>query len=62
MIVATLHQQIKIDSDARFILDKQAAWYNFALIPKKRQDLYQSSSYYTDLKQLIKIKYLNEIM
>ena len=36
MIIATLHQQIKINSDARFILDKQAAWYNFALILKKQ--------------------------
>ena len=36
MIVATLHQQVKIDSDARFILDKQAAWYNYALMPKKQ--------------------------
>ena len=36
MIVATLHQQIKINNDARFILDKQAAWYNFAFILKKQ--------------------------
>ena len=37
MIVATLHQQIKINSDARFILiDKEAAWYNFAFILKKQ--------------------------
>ena len=32
MIVATLHQQIKVNSDARFILDKEAAWYDFAFI------------------------------
>ena len=36
MIFAALRQQIKINCDARFILDKQAAWYNFALILEKQ--------------------------
>ena len=39
MIVATLHQQIKINSDARFYIDKEIEFlilYNFALILKKQ--------------------------